>query len=307
MTRQRFDLATFPLTGTRLIEASAGTGKTFSLASLYLRLLLEKRLDVRDILVMTFTRAATQELRERIRTRLATAAILARDSARAVPGDTEHAIAVDLIAKAAAHEPREQIARRLQDAAARMDDATISTIHGFAQQATQENAFDSGLPFDRGTQVDDPPVHLEACTDYWRSQVLGRPDAQARAFLELWSEPAKMKEDLDSALTRPYLEIWGPSDQQLASLTERARTSWGCSPERERLRDLIATAADTGQLLKTGGLNQAIESAGGVDALMAQAGRRPRRHRLRTHQLAHVDHRPGRRRRAWRFISARRL
>jgi len=58
-----------PLSGLRLVEASAGTGKTFSLAGLYLRLLVEQRLDVRDILVMTFTRAATQELRERIRAR----------------------------------------------------------------------------------------------------------------------------------------------------------------------------------------------------------------------------------------------
>ena len=66
MSRQPFDLHTFPLDGLRLIEASAGTGKTFSLAGLYLRLLVEKRLEVRDILVMTFTRAATQELRERI-------------------------------------------------------------------------------------------------------------------------------------------------------------------------------------------------------------------------------------------------
>src|SRR5690606_23426913 len=129
--------------------------------------------------------------------RLAAAALLASDPGRADPDDPEHGIAMALIHAAAEHEPREQIARRLRDAAARMDDATISTIHGFAQQAAQENAFDSGLPFDRGTQVDDPPIHLQACTDYWRSQVLGRPVAEAQAFLELWPDPGRMKEDLD--------------------------------------------------------------------------------------------------------------
>ena len=79
---------TFPLHGTRLIEASAGTGKTFTLAALYLRLVLghgdegdnnnafHRPLLPPEILVVTFTEAATEELRERIRDRLAEAARL---------------------------------------------------------------------------------------------------------------------------------------------------------------------------------------------------------------------------------------
>jgi exodeoxyribonuclease V beta subunit len=67
---QAFDPLHFPLYGRRLIEASAGTGKTFSIALLYLRLLLERKLDVDQILVITFTTAATEELRSRINTRL---------------------------------------------------------------------------------------------------------------------------------------------------------------------------------------------------------------------------------------------
>ncbi len=268
MSREPFHLPTFPLTGKRLIEASAGTGKTFSLAGLYLRLLLEKRLDVRDILVMTFTRAATQELRERIRTRLTTAAMLAADPDSAAPNDAEHAIALELVDKAAADEPREQIARRLSDAAARMDDAAISTIHGFAQQAARENAFDSGLPFDRGSQVDDPPVHIEACTDYWRSQVLGRPAPEAAAFLQLWPGPGNLIDDLAPALTRPYLEIWGPGEEELDELAKRARGLWERSPQRDQLRDILTGAHEANRLRKNGGLNKAIESAGGVDALI---------------------------------------
>ena len=65
------DLRACPLSGVRLIEASAGTGKTWNICGLYLRLLLERGLDVREILVVSFTRSATAELRLRIRARLA--------------------------------------------------------------------------------------------------------------------------------------------------------------------------------------------------------------------------------------------
>ena len=67
---QALDPSTLPLTGQQLIEASAGTGKTYTISSLYLRLILEKHLSIDEILVVTFTQAATEELRERIRQRL---------------------------------------------------------------------------------------------------------------------------------------------------------------------------------------------------------------------------------------------
>jgi len=65
-----FDPLNTPLTGTSLIEASAGTGKTHAIEGLFLRLILEKRLSVEQTLVVTFTKAATEELKTRIRTRL---------------------------------------------------------------------------------------------------------------------------------------------------------------------------------------------------------------------------------------------
>jgi len=95
---QPFEAATLPLHGLRLIEASAGTGKTFSLAGLYLRLIIEEGVSVRDILVMTFTRAATQELRERIRARLADAARIAYAPEHAVVGNPEHAFTQQILA-----------------------------------------------------------------------------------------------------------------------------------------------------------------------------------------------------------------
>ena len=65
---------TLSLQGSHLIEASAGTGKTYTIAALYVRLILEKKLTPKDILVVTFTDAATEELRDRIRKRLSESA-----------------------------------------------------------------------------------------------------------------------------------------------------------------------------------------------------------------------------------------
>jgi exodeoxyribonuclease V beta subunit len=65
------DAIALPLSGTSLIEASAGTGKTHTITTLYLRLLLERGRAVSEILVVTYTRAATRELRDRIRGRIA--------------------------------------------------------------------------------------------------------------------------------------------------------------------------------------------------------------------------------------------
>src|SRR5690606_31205042 len=66
-TASNFDAITVPLQSTNLIEASAGTGKTYSIAILVLRLLLEKKLSIKEILMVTFTKAAVSELEERIR------------------------------------------------------------------------------------------------------------------------------------------------------------------------------------------------------------------------------------------------
>ena len=92
---QILQAATFPLWGSRLIEASAGTGKTWTIAALYLRLVLghgaedgfERALRPSEILVMTFTRAATRELSDRIRERLLNAAQCFRDEKPVEAGD----------------------------------------------------------------------------------------------------------------------------------------------------------------------------------------------------------------------------
>ncbi|RON54513.1 exodeoxyribonuclease V subunit beta [Pseudomonas frederiksbergensis] len=161
----------FPLRGSQLIEASAGTGKTFTISALYLRLVLGhggestgfgRELLPPQILVVTFTDAATKELRERIRTRLAEAARFFRDEIAAPDG---------LIA-----ELREEFlpgqwsgcANRLDIAAQWMDEAAVSTIHSWCQRMLREHAFDSGSLFTQTLETDHSDLLGEVLRDYWR-------------------------------------------------------------------------------------------------------------------------------------------
>jgi exodeoxyribonuclease V beta subunit len=161
----------FPLRGSQLIEASAGTGKTFTISALYLRLVLGhgaessgfgRELLPPQILVVTFTDAATKELRERIRTRLAEAARFFRDETPAPDS---------LIAELREEYLPEQwsgCANRLDIAAQWMDEAAVSTIHSWCQRMLREHAFDSGSLFTQTLETDHSDLLGEVLRDYWR-------------------------------------------------------------------------------------------------------------------------------------------
>ncbi|ROO25973.1 exodeoxyribonuclease V subunit beta [Salinisphaera orenii] len=258
-----FDTATLPLHGLRLIEASAGTGKTFSLAGLYLRLIVEQGASVRDILVMTFTRAATQELRERIRARLADAARIAHAPEHARPGNAEHAFTLRILEHS--DEARGALARRLADAAARVDEATIVTIHGFAQRAATENAFESALAFDRGEAIDDPSVYRQAATDYWREHVFGA--AEAGDVLALWPNPNALYAEIAPVLARPHVRLAGIDHARLAELQTELARAWPGSAEPLAAALAEAFAADA--LLKSGAIYRALSEADDIADLVA--------------------------------------
>lgn len=261
---QPFDAATLPLSGLRLIEASAGTGKTFSLAGLYLRLIVEQRASVRDILVMTFTRAATQELRERIRARLADAARIAHAPELAVPGNAEHRFTQQIIA--GCEEAPEALARRLADAAARVDEATIVTIHGFAQRAATENAFESALAFDRGDAVDDPSLYREAAADYWRAHVFGA-EASADDVLALWPSPDALYQTLAPVLARSHARLAGIDRARLATLQTKMGETWPGTAAP--LATTLAEAFEADALIKSGELYKRLAAEDDISAMIA--------------------------------------
>jgi exodeoxyribonuclease V beta subunit len=201
---QILDSLSFPLHAMRLIEASAGTGKTYTIAALYLRLLLghgakgsahARPLDVDEILVVTFTEAATEELRDRVRARI-------QEARRAfMCGASDDVFIQGLLADTPDHAGA---TRLLGDAARNMDQAAIFTIHGFCQRMLKQHAFESGSLFDTELEQDDAPLLHEAMLDYWRQRVYTLPDALADEVLSLWAEPSRLLKDI-----RPHLATDG--------------------------------------------------------------------------------------------------
>lgn len=161
-----------PLDGAHLIEASAGTGKTFTIATLVLRLILEAGLTIDQILVVTFTRAATAELRDRIRRRLAEAHAIA---ALEAPRDDGAADVADRLARrrAEGHGPADAAA--LTAALRAFDTAPIFTIHGFCQRVLQEFAFESGMSFEATLAEDELALRREIVADYWSTATHAAP------------------------------------------------------------------------------------------------------------------------------------
>lgn len=161
----------FPLRGSQLIEASAGTGKTFTISALYLRLVLGhggeesgfgRELLPPQILVVTFTDAATKELRERIRTRLAEAARFFRGEIASPDG------LIEQLRNEFAPQLWPACASRLDIAAQWMDEAAVSTIHSWCQRMLREHAFDSGSLFTQTLETDHSALLGEVVRDYWR-------------------------------------------------------------------------------------------------------------------------------------------
>ncbi|MCC8363126.1 UvrD-helicase domain-containing protein [Lysobacter sp. A6] len=143
-----------PLDARSLVEASAGTGKTYALAGLFARAVIVQRLDVPQILAVTYTVAATQELHERVRLRLQAAAQLAAqwqegDGAEREGDDAETALLRRLLHDALHDASRESLPAlrlRLQRGVRDLDLAAITTIHGFCQRLLAEHALLAGQP-----------------------------------------------------------------------------------------------------------------------------------------------------------------
>jgi len=204
-----FDL---PLDGVRLIEASAGTGKTFTLATLVTRLVIERQLRVGQILAVTYTEAATQELRERLRVRLELAARLANEVAlmpTSLADDGDAAITRALIERQAKHENPVLLARRLRQAAREMDLAAVFTIHGFCARALAEHAVEAGQPLLAPDLIGSERELIDAvANDLWRA--LGANAAEAELLQAQWRTPDEFATDLGKLLHAPRIEPAAP-------------------------------------------------------------------------------------------------
>jgi exodeoxyribonuclease V beta subunit len=167
MTTAILDHSTVPLSGMNLIEASAGTGKTWAITTLYLRLVVEKGLRPEQILVVTYTEAATKELHSRVRRRIREALDVMRGEA------TDDAFLINLCERAAESGSPDQTAILLEVALAEFDTASIFTIHGFCLRALQDQAFESGALYDTELVTDQSTIAGEVIDDFWRERFFG--------------------------------------------------------------------------------------------------------------------------------------
>ncbi len=199
-----------PLTGSRLIEASAGTGKTFTIALLYVRLVLGPRdetdtesfpraLTPPEILVVTFTNAATRELRDRIRSRLVEAADAFQSGTDPHFAEMGVCPPFDPLLALRDSYPRERwpaCARRLQLAAEWMDEAAVSTIHSWCHRMLREHAFESGSLFSLEMNLDQSELELEVARDYWRSFYYALNADALAVVTRYWETPDALAEDV---------------------------------------------------------------------------------------------------------------
>ena len=227
---QALNPLTMPLTGQSLIEASAGTGKTYTITGLYLRYLLGMQnadeptaavnvpLSVEQILVVTFTDAATQEIKDRVRSRI----IAARDALLGQDPDDE------LISGVIAAIDDKHRAFDLLDAAAKsMDEAAIFTIHGFCQRMLKQHALESGVAFNLEFILDERDILLETIKDFWRAFVYPLDKEKTDAILKVFAAPEQLFSQVSSILNKgnaqitPQIkleDVWQAREQYLAKV-----------------------------------------------------------------------------------------
>ena len=209
------------LKGVNLIEASAGTGKTYAIAMLVLRFVVEQGMTIDKVLVVTFTKAATEELKDRVRGRLA-------EAKRAVDGHTAgiDRNVIDWLANLVI-EP-ELIKQRLAVALLDIDRAGIFTIHGFCQRVLREHALESGQLFD-AELTDDLAFIKQACADdFWRRQIYNRSAWEAAVLTANYKTPDKLLASVDFIADHvsvyPAVESLDTALNELQGLADLAKT-----------------------------------------------------------------------------------
>ncbi|MDD9938180.1 MAG: UvrD-helicase domain-containing protein, partial [Myxococcales bacterium] len=219
-----------PLDGTTLIEASAGTGKTYTITTLVLRLLLERELDVTEILVVTFTRAATAELRDRVRRRLGEMidAIDTCATGEPVPDATLATLAESRRAHAGSDR------RRLVTALRDFDQAPILTIHAFCQRTLGEQALESRTPFDLEFLEDESQLVEEVAQDYWARVAYPAPRALVAHLRDVGLDAESLEQLAAQVVRDPEVavlpaEVAAPEpfdDDAIAAALTRAAALW---------------------------------------------------------------------------------
>lgn len=166
---QDFNVAKVQLRDSNLVEASAGTGKTYSISVLVLRLILESNVPIQEILMVTYTKSAVAELEHRVRGFLRQVyAIVCQDQTQLSNPSIQA-----LIDQAIASVGEAEVKKRLNNALLFLDETAIMTIHGFCQKTLNEFAFETDQMFNAGTitPIEFESVKSDAVNTFWRSHM----------------------------------------------------------------------------------------------------------------------------------------
>jgi exodeoxyribonuclease V beta subunit len=208
MDGQPLQVCEAPLSGISLIEASAGTGKTRTITDLYVRLILETARQVNQILVVTFTVAATAELRDRLRRRL----VAAYEAFRGLA--TEDEFCRQLLRSY----PHRQVAlQRLDDAMQGFDEAAVYTIHGFCERVLADRAFESGMPFTSDILPDERELLQEVVDDFWRRELYNASPLFVGYLLDAGWSPEQFLAVIRQHVGKSYLRLVRPEPDAKAS------------------------------------------------------------------------------------------
>ena len=222
---QPMNLYSTPLCGLNLIEASAGTGKTYTISGLYLRLIAELGLPVERILVVTYTKAATAELRDRIRRKLVETRLALTQQAE------EEAFRSSLQLSGI---ERELALKRLRHAILGFDRAAIFTIHGFCQRVLMNSAFVGGLPFETELLPEQTALVQEVVDDFWRLHIQQLSPGMLDYLMEQGCTPDSLAQLLRGKLGKPYVELRGCAEpvglsdleSEFMAVFRETRTQW---------------------------------------------------------------------------------
>lgn len=225
MQMNDFDIINSPISGTLLIEASAGTGKTFTLSFLLLRLIVEKEIPLPQIGAVTFTKAATAELRDRVAEYLRCCFNMVSSKLEGTPPpairEESRPVIEGLIAKWSGSEISTDtdtideserilhIGRLLEQALIDIDNASIFTIHSFCQRVLMEFAFETGADTTDKNNADLVSLGEEIARGFWRSRVLTLSPDDYRDFTDTIKTPHILHGRLAESLNFPDAIIDG--------------------------------------------------------------------------------------------------
>jgi len=212
-----FESDTVELAQSNLIEASAGTGKTYSIAILSLRLILESNIPIQEILMVTFTKSAVAELETRIRSFVR----LAHKVSVGVKIDDK--LIEKIVDKSILDRGVEETEFRLKNALLFLDETAILTIHSFCQRTLSEFSFETNQIFgaDAMSENELKEITNDEVNQFWRNEVVVLERRLLYFLRQAYLTPEGLLEIIENALSGKQFVTIAPFDPAILSLANQ--------------------------------------------------------------------------------------